>query len=931
MATITESLNFVLKGDPNNAVRAFQKVEQASQKSLGAAEKSTDKTGQTFDKIGRGLSKFGTVAIATGAAAAAGLVKVALGFEKGALAAGKFSDATGVSVEQASRLIEVSGDLGVESTAVEGAINKMNKAIGTGSPAFEKYGIAIAKAKDGSVDANQTFLNTIDRLNQIQDPAERAAAGTAIFGKNWTSMAEVIARGAPALKAALASVDPSQVFTSKDVQSAKEFRDAFENLKDAGQQLSLSIGRGVLPVLSTLVTAATSVANVFGGLPEPIKELVGTTGAWVSVGLLAAGAFSKIAGAVISYRASILGLPAQLAGVAAAQETVAIAQAESLAAADSLIASVGVTTPALADLAAADLAAAGATGALTEAQLLASAAFNESVTNIVAAEAALGKAQSRAATLGTAMKGLGLFAGEAVAFVAVGKAIDSVSHVSERLAEGIDKIVRAAGEGDAALKGFSETTQAMADKFLDAENVGRGLLDTFGFGGSEIPKWTKAQEAFNKVLEESPRSAAALIPFLEKHRDEYHLSTAQLGKFRQMVEDNTKTEAAAGQAAQDHADDVRAVTDAAELGIDVEGKSVDAIKAEVEARKTATAALKDHADALQNDIDLLLQQAAVGGDVAAANIAYSDAQTKATDATNATTAAIAAYNKEPTAENLLAVRDAVNGERDALIDAANAAGDLAVAHSVATTEAGKAVDRLNAVNSSLIATATTATPQARTAIGNYLADLNEIPPTKRTEFMTILATGDQAKIKAFILANSGTFDALFKAEADQGALNQTNSELDAAADPRTATISAQASTAAGTGGIDAWIHQQESKVINIPVQARLPKNLLLFGANGGNPGPGEPMVVGEAGPEFVDQGGRRGLVTGPTLISGPAHVTSASQTAAMLRQPVQAGHPVVNNISINLPPGADSDSRVVAAIQRWAKRNGHVNVVGWPN
>lgn len=54
-------------------------------------------------------------AMAVGSALVAFGAKAVSAYQDAALAAGEFADATGVSVEQASRLIEVAGDVGVKA------------------------------------------------------------------------------------------------------------------------------------------------------------------------------------------------------------------------------------------------------------------------------------------------------------------------------------------------------------------------------------------------------------------------------------------------------------------------------------------------------------------------------------------------------------------------------------------------------------------------------------------------------------------------------------------------------------------------------------------------------------------------------------------------------------------------------------------------
>ncbi len=124
-----------------------------------------------FDAISANAATFATAAAGAVVTFAAQGISA---FQDLALSADKFAGATGLAVEEASRLMEVAGDLGIEAGTVETAIGKMNQNLGKSPDLFEELGVQVEYAKDGTVDANETFLNVIDRLNKIKDPAERA-------------------------------------------------------------------------------------------------------------------------------------------------------------------------------------------------------------------------------------------------------------------------------------------------------------------------------------------------------------------------------------------------------------------------------------------------------------------------------------------------------------------------------------------------------------------------------------------------------------------------------------------------------------------------------------------------------------------------------------------------------------------------------------
>jgi hypothetical protein len=196
--------------------------------------------------------------------------------------------------------------MGIEADAVESAINEMNRTVGTSPDKFADLGVEISRTSDGAVDAQQTFLNVIDRLKGITDPAERASVGTQLLGKSWTGMSELIAAGSSSLTTSLAAVNGAKVLNDEEVQKAKDYRAAMDTLKDSLEELGLSIGAGAAPVIGTLATLIGNAVSAFGTLDSITGGAAGNFLAIATAGLGAAGAVAVVAGQAIKAKDSLM-------------------------------------------------------------------------------------------------------------------------------------------------------------------------------------------------------------------------------------------------------------------------------------------------------------------------------------------------------------------------------------------------------------------------------------------------------------------------------------------------------------------------------------------------------------------------------------------------------------------------------------------------
>lgn len=256
-----------------SAEAGFNNFKMKVAEAEGGVNKMKAGFGAATDYMKANATVFGAVA---GAAIGKFALSAISAFQDLALEASKFSDATGLAVEDASRWIEVAGDIGIEATTVQTSLNKLNKTLDTDREAFNRLGIEIAYTKNGATDINQTFLNTIDRLKGIKDPAERARIATQLLGKGWTEMAELIQIGSEQLKQSLAEVSEAKIIDPEEVKRAKQLREETDKLADAWDNVKLALGEALVPLATETLNLVSDPS--WGGFFKLVGDVSGITG-----------------------------------------------------------------------------------------------------------------------------------------------------------------------------------------------------------------------------------------------------------------------------------------------------------------------------------------------------------------------------------------------------------------------------------------------------------------------------------------------------------------------------------------------------------------------------------------------------------------------------------------------------------------------------
>ena len=261
---VTEFVDTGLK----SASGAFTNFRNQVSQAEGGLGKLKAGAGAAFDGI-----KANAASMALGAGAAIGgfALKAIGDFKDLALSVDEFRNSTNLSLEESSKWMSFTGDLGIAGDSMVKVFDKLGKAIETNTRPFQDLGVEIVKTADGTTDLEATFLKTVDALNTIEDPARRARIQAELFGRGWMDAAEIINMSSDEIRASLDGINEFEIIDEEEIQKAKDLRAAQDRLGDAFAQLSVTLGEALIPALTQATDAAVPLLNAM----KPLIEALG--------------------------------------------------------------------------------------------------------------------------------------------------------------------------------------------------------------------------------------------------------------------------------------------------------------------------------------------------------------------------------------------------------------------------------------------------------------------------------------------------------------------------------------------------------------------------------------------------------------------------------------------------------------------------------
>lgn len=270
--------------------------------------RSLDSLKTKLKAFGEGLRGIGEKMALAGAGIVTPLLASAKSFSDTGDALDKMSARTGLSVEALSEIGYAADASGTSLDDVESAIRKMQKTVGDSANGSKQATQALADlgltaAQLQRLQPEDQFSAIAQRLNQITDPALRAAATMRVFGKSGTSLFPLLG-DLQELRAEARAL--GFVMSTEDAKAAADLNDAFGRVKTATQTVTNAIGAALVPLL---IDVSDRIVAMLGDVRRWINENKGLVVSALKIGVVvaAAGAAIFALGIAFSVAGTIIG------------------------------------------------------------------------------------------------------------------------------------------------------------------------------------------------------------------------------------------------------------------------------------------------------------------------------------------------------------------------------------------------------------------------------------------------------------------------------------------------------------------------------------------------------------------------------------------------------------------------------------------------
>lgn len=245
--------------------------------------------------IGNGMKIVGGTMMASGTAIVGALTAAVTQFQRTGDAIDKMSIRTGIGTAALSELGYAAEATDASLTDFATGVRNMQKTLtdaanGSKSARADLALLGLTVDDLAGMDVEGQFEEIADAIAKITDPAKRASAAMAVFGKNGVQLLPMLAQGRSGIEALRRearelglSIDPA------DARAAADLGDAWAKVKASVAGATFSIGGALAPALTRALDSVRSITVATANWIRQNKDLVMWV-AKVGVGTVAAGA-----------------------------------------------------------------------------------------------------------------------------------------------------------------------------------------------------------------------------------------------------------------------------------------------------------------------------------------------------------------------------------------------------------------------------------------------------------------------------------------------------------------------------------------------------------------------------------------------------------------------------------------------------------------
>ncbi len=199
---------------------------------------------------------------------------------------------SGASVEDASRIIQISDDMRLSYDQV--------------STALKMYARQAAESGEASDMSIETLARLSDQYLSLAPGVERANFLLENFGRSGADMGKLMEQGGAGIREMAAAVDESLVMTQEGIDAAEEYRLAMDDWNDAIMGVKITLFNELRPYLLDFtewlktdgIKYIKDFIEWFTNLPEPVKATIFALGGLLFLLVKLGPAFMGIAGII---------------------------------------------------------------------------------------------------------------------------------------------------------------------------------------------------------------------------------------------------------------------------------------------------------------------------------------------------------------------------------------------------------------------------------------------------------------------------------------------------------------------------------------------------------------------------------------------------------------------------------------------------------